>query len=285
MESVNIKFAHTGFGERLRRMLRVDFRRLFRTKLIYILLGACLVAPILITVMTTMMDGTISKNPQTGEETIVEGFDNAWQIIGSVSGASDGESTGNDTTADAAAAMGNMDMMSMCNINMLYFAVAALVCIFISEDFRSGYAKNLFTVRAGKGDYVASKTIVCCVGAALMVLCFFVGAMIGGAVSGLPFDMEGFTVTNLVFCILSKVVLVAVFVPIYVVMSVIAKSRLWMSLLLSLMTGMFLFMMIPMLTPLNATIMHLILCAAGGGMFCFGLGAVSRVILSKTSLV
>lgn len=281
MESVNIKFAHTGFGERLRRMLRVDFRRLFRTKLIYILLGACLVAPILITVMTTMMDGTVSKNPQTGEETIVEGFDNAWQIIGSVSG----ESTENDTTTDAAAAMGNMDMMSMCNINMLYFAVAALVCLFISEDFRSGYAKNLFTVRAGKGDYVASKTIVCYVGAALMVLCFFVGAMIGGAVSGLPFDMEGFTVTNLVFCILSKVALVAVFVPVYVVMSVIARSRLWMSLLLSLMTGMFLFMMIPMLPPLNATAMHLILCAAGGGMFSFGLGAVSRVILSKTSLV
>lgn len=281
MESVNIKFAHTGFGERLRRMLRVDFRRLFRTKLIYILLGACLVAPILIMVMTTMMDGTVSTNPQTGEETVIEGFDNAWQIIGSVSG----ESTESDTTADAAAAMGGMDMMSMCNINMLYFAVAALVCIFVAEDFRSGYAKNLFTVRAGKGDYVASKTIVCCVGAALMVLCFFGGAMIGGAVSGLPFDMEGFTVTNLVFCILSKIVLVAVFVPIYVVMSVIAKSRLWMSLLLSLMTGMFLFMMIPMLTPLNATVMHLILCAAGGGMFGFGLGAVSRVILSKTSLV
>lgn len=281
MESVNIKFTHTGFGERLRRMLRVDFRRLFHTKLIYILLGACLVAPILIMVMTTMMDGTVSTNPQTGEETVIEGFDNAWQIIGSVSG----ESTESDTTADAAAAMGNMDMMSMCNINMLYFAVAALVCIFVAEDFRSGYAKNLFTVRAGKGDYVASKTIVCCVGAALMVLCFFGGAMIGGAVSGLPFDMEGFTVTNLVFCILSKIVLVAVFVPIYVVMSTIAKSRLWMSLLLSFMTGMFLFMMIPMLTPLNATAMHLILCAAGGGMFGFGLGAVSRVILSKTSLV
>lgn len=281
MESVNIKFTHTGFGERLRRMLRVDFRRLFRTKLIYILLGACLVAPILIMVMTTMMDGTVSTNPQTGEETVVEGFDNAWQIIGSVSD----ESTESDTTADAAAAMGGMDMMSMCNINMLYFAVAALVCIFVAEDFRSGYAKNLFTVRAGKGDYVASKTIVCCVGAALMVLCFFGGAMIGGAVSGLPFDMEGFSVTNLVFCILSKVALVAVFVPIYVVMSVIAKSRLWMSLLLSLMTGMFLFMMIPMLTPLNATAMHLILCATGGGMFGFGLGAVSRVILSKTSLV
>lgn len=282
MESVNIKFAHTGFGERLRRMLRVDFRRLFHTKLIYILLGACLVAPILITVMTTMMDGTVSTNPQTGEETVVEGFDNAWQIIGSVSSESDSEPSEGDTTA---AAMGGMDMMSMCNINMLYFAVAALVCIFVAEDFRSGYAKNLFTVRAGKGDYVASKTIVCCVGAALMVLCFFGGAMIGGAVSGLPFDMEGFTVTNLVFCILSKVALVAVFVPIYVVMSVIAKSHLWMSLLLSLMTGMFLFMMIPMLTPLNATAMHLILCVAGGGMFGFGLGAVSRVILSKTSLV
>lgn len=284
-------FRHKRFSERLGSMLRVDMRRMFRTKLLYILLGTCLVMPILITVMTGMMDGTVSKNPQTGEETVIEGFDNAWQLIGSVS--SDGttdDSTGASTGASAggAAAMGagmDMDITSMCNMNMLYFAVAVLVCLFIAEDFRSGYAKNLFTVRAEKGDYVASKTLVCSLGAVLMLSCFVVGVLIGGLVSGLPFTMEGFGVGNLIFCILSKLALVTVFVPIYVVMSVIARSRSWMSLLLSLMTGMFLFMMIPMLTPLNATAMHLILCLAGGCMFGFGLGAVSKVILKKVSLV
>lgn len=37
-----------------------------------------------------------------------------------------------------------MDMTSMCNINLMYFAVAVYVRLFVSEDFRNGYAKNLF---------------------------------------------------------------------------------------------------------------------------------------------
>jgi len=48
---------------------------------------------------------------------------------------------------------------------------------------------------------------------------------------------------------------------------------------------MFMFMMIPMLTPLNANLMHVILCGAGAVGFSVGLGAVSNAILKKTSLV
>ena len=264
-------------------MLKVDFKRLLLSRTFYIIVAACLVAPILILVMTTMMDGTVSTNPQTGEETVIEGFDNVWQIIGSVSAPS--ENGGSESDASAGAAAMDMSITSMCNINMLYFAIAALVCIFVSEDFRSGYSKNLFTVRAKKSDYVASKTLTLSFGAAAMVLAFFVGSLIGGAVSGLSFAMEGFGIGNLVFCILSKIVLVSVFVPIYLVMSVIAKQKLWMSILLSMGVGLFLFMMIPMLTPLNATVLHVILCAAGGVGFCAGLGAVSNLILRKTALV
>ena len=68
-------------------------------------------------------------------------------------------------------------------------------------------------------------------------------------------------------------------------MSVIAKGKAWLSILLSLGVGMFLFMMIPMITPLNATVVHVIMCVAGGAMFAIGLGAVSNVILRKTALV
>ena len=271
-----MKFENNSFGKRLKTMLKVDFRRMFTMPLIYIIVGACLVMPVLILVMTTMMDGTESVNPQTGEVTIVEGFDNTWQIIGSVS---------TDTSAGADGAGMEMNMLSMCNINMLYFAIAALVCIFVAGDFRSGYAKNLFTVRAKKSDYVISKTLVCTVGGALMILAFFVGAILGGAIAGLPADMVGFGVTELVLCLLSKLLLVAVFVPIYLIMSVAAKQKLWLSILLSMMVGMFLFMMIPMLTPLNATVMNVLLCLAGGILFGVGLGAISNQILKKTSLV
>ena len=267
------------FGKRFGSMLKVDFKRLFLSRAFYIIVASCLVAPILILVMVTMMDGSVSVNPQTGEETIMEGFDYVWQIIGSVSDPNASANAGGDMSAMS------MDIVSMCNINMLYFAIAALVCIFVADDFRSGYAKNLFTVRAKKTDYVASKTVVLTFGAAMMILAFFVGSLVGGAVSGLPFEMVGFNVLNLVWCILSKMVLVSVFVPIYLIMSVCAKHKLWLSILLSMMVGMFLFMMIPMLTPLNATVGNVLICSVGGIGFCLGLGAISNLVLKKTSLV
>lgn len=265
-----MKFQHNSFGKRLKTMLCVDFRRMFTVPLLYIMVGSCLVIPILILVMTTMMDGSISVDPQTGVETVINGFDNAWQIIGSVSGSSSAMS---------------VDMISMCNIDLLYFFVAVLVCIFVAGDFRSGYAKNLFTVRAKKADYIISKTLVCFVGGALMILAFFVGSILGGAISGLSFDMAGFGTSGIVMCLLSKVLLISAFVPIYLLWSVIAKQKLWLSLVGSFMVGMFLFMMIPMLTPLNATILNVVLCLAGGGLFSIGLGAISNIVLRKTSLV
>ena len=267
------------FSKRFGSMLKVDFKRLFLSRSFYIIVAACLLAPILILVMTSMMDGSVSVNPQTGEETVIEGFDNVWQIIGSVSDPNTSANAGGDMSAMS------MDIVSMCNINMLYFAIAALVCIFVADDFRSGYAKNLFTVRAKKTDYVASKTLVLTFGASMMILAFFVGSLVGGAVSGLSFEMIGFNAGNLVLCVLSKMVLVSVFVPIYLIMSVVAKQKLWMSILLSMMVGMFLFMMIPMLTPLNATLGNALICAVGGVGFGFGLGAISNLVLKKTSLV
>lgn len=265
---MEMKFESNRFGKRMKSMLKVDFRRMFTMPLFYIMEGVCLIIPILILVMTTMMDGSVSVNPQTGVETVIEGFDNTWQAIGSVSGS----------------AM-SMDLTGMCNINMLYFFVAVLVCIFVSEDFRSGYAKNLFTVRSKKSDYVISKTLVGFVGGVCMLLAFFVGAMLGGAISGLSFDTGAASVGGIVMCMLAKMLLVAVFVPIYLLMAVIAKQKLWMSLVGSLMIGMLFFMMIPMLTPLDSTIMNVVLCLAGGALFSVIFGVISNQVLRKTSLV
>lgn len=266
---MEMKFEHNSFGKRLKSMLSVDFRRMFTQPLFYIMVGVCLIIPILILVMTTMMDGSVSADPVTGVETVMEGFENTWQAIGSVSSES---------------SMMDMSLTGMCNINMLYFFVAVLVCIFIADDFRSGYAKNLFTVRPRKGDYVISKTLVCVVGGVCMILAFWVGAMLGGAISGLPFDTGVAGVTGIIMCMLSKMLLIAVFVPIYLLMSVVAKQKLWMSLVGSLMVGMLFFMMIPMLTPLDSTIMNVVLCLAGGALFSVGFGAISNQVLRKTSL-
>ena len=82
-----------------------------------------------------------------------------------------------------------MDMTVMMNINLMYFMMAVFVCLFTAEDFRSGYAKNLFTVRARKTDYVASKTIIGIIAGALFLIAFFIGSVIGGSVAGLSMDL------------------------------------------------------------------------------------------------
>ena len=285
---MQMQFEKNVFSKRLKSMLHVDFRRMFTSSLFYLMAAIAFVVPILILVMTTMMDGSVSVNPQTGAETVMEGFDSVWQILGAVSpsAASTVSTTPTASTPAAGAGMGaGMDLVSMCNINMMCFAVAVFVCIFICDDFRSGYAKNLFTVRAKKSDYVISKTLAGFVGSAAMLLAFFVGACIGGGVAGLPFTMNGFNAFNLVCCMLSKIAVCLIFVAVYVLASVIAKQRLWLALILSLGIGMLFFAIVPMVTPLNATPLHVVLCFAGGAMLGVGLGAISNQVLKKTALV
>ncbi|MGM9664427.1 MAG: ATP-binding cassette domain-containing protein [Eubacteriales bacterium] len=90
---------------------------------------------------------------------------------------------------------------------------------------------------------------------------------------------------NLVMCMLAKIFLMLVFVSIFTLISVAAKQKAWLSLCGSLGGGMLLFMMVSMITPLGSTFLNVVLCLAGGAMFAFGLGAISKVVLKKTSLV
>jgi len=267
-----VRFEKCRFGKKMKSMLKVDFRRMFKSKLFYILIACALVIPILMTVMMSMMDGSVSVNPQTGVETVIHGPENAWQSIGTL------------PTADGAA-MGGMDVMAMCNINMMFMLVSVFICLFVSDDFRSGYAKNLFTVRAKRGEYVVSKTVSGFVCGAFMLLAYFIGAMLGGAISGLSFDLAGLTAGNIVMCMIAKVFLMLVFVSIFTLISVAAKQKAWLALCGSLGGGMLLFMMVSMITPLGSTPIHVVLCAAGGMLFALGLGAVSKAVLKKTSLV
>lgn len=267
-----VRFEKNSFGKRMKSMLKVDFRRMFKSKLFYILIACVLVIPILMTVMMTMMDGSVSVDPQTGVETVIHGPENAWQSIGTL------------PTADGAA-MGGMDVMAMCNINMMFMLVAVFICLFISDDFRSGYAKNLFTVRVRKSDYVISKTVAGFVCGTFMLTLYFIGAMLGGAISGLSFDLHGLNAGNIAMCMLAKIFLMLVFVSIFVLVSVAAKQKAWLSICGSLGGGMLLFMMVGLITPLSSTIINVFLCLVGGILFAAGLGAASNKVLKKTSLV
>lgn len=238
-------------------MLKVDARRAFGTPLLWIMILIAFAMLVLILVMTTM----------NGGEGL--GFANTWDIIAQES---------------SAMSLG-MDMTAMMNINLMYFMVGVFVCLFVAEDFRSGYAKNLFTVHAKKGGYVASKTVIGFIAGALFLLAFFFGAIVGGAAAGLNFDLGSAGIAGLVMCMLAKISLMLVFVAIFTLMAVFGKGRSWLSICLLLFGGMLLFMMIPMLTPLDYGAMNLGMCLAGGAIFSVAIGAVSNLVLSKTSLV
>ena len=273
------QFPSRSFAERLNSMFRVDARRMFGTPLFWICLGIAFAIPVLVLVMTSSFGGEGGAM-----------FTNTWQIIGSESanlGAMMAGMAGAMGGGDAAAAAGAgmMDMTVMMNINLMYFMMAVFVCLFTAEDFRSGYAKNLFTIRARKTDYVASKTIIGFIAGALFLIAFFIGGVVGGSVAGLPFELGTAGVSGLLMCMLAKIFLTAVFVAIFLLMSVIARSRSWMSICLSLFGGMLLFMMIPMMTPLDSGVMNVGLCLAGGAIFAAAIGAVSNLVLKKSSLV
>ncbi len=280
------KFEKNTFGKRMSSMLRVDSRRMFMAPLFYIILGIVVVMPILILVMTGMMEGTPVTDPQTqlpvldadGNLMLREGFDNVWQIIGSVSA---------DAMPDMSAGMTGMemDMTSMCNMDLLFFGIAVLVCLFISGDFKSGYSKNLFTIRANKTDYVISKILICFAASVMLIIGFLFGAMIGGAVSGVSFAMDGFHAGNFIMCMLSKIFLMAAFVAIYVMAGVIAKQRTWLGMIISFAVAMLLFSMIPMITPLDATAVNVVFCLAGGVLFSFIFGTISKIILKKSDIL
>jgi len=265
-----VTFPKYSFAARLGSMLKVDFKRMFKSRIFYILLACALVMPILMTVMMSMMDGSVSVNPQTGVESVVHGPENTWQNIGTLPG---GE------------AMGGNEVFMMCNINMMFMAVAVFICLFISDDFRSGYVKNLFTVRAKKGDYIISKTLSGFVCGALLLLLYWGGSMLGGAISGLSFALHGLTTGNLVMCLAAKIFLMPVFVAIFVLISVAAKQKAWLSLCGSFGGGMLLFMMVSLITPLGSTPVNVLLCLVGGVLFAVGLGAAGKTVLQKTSLV
>lgn len=263
-------FEKNTFEKRLRTMFKVDLKRMFTMPLYYIMVGISFVIPILILVMTTMMDGSVTVDPQTGVETVMEGFKSVWQIIG--------------TSSTSGSAM-LMDLTSMCNINMMFFIIAVFVCIFVTDDFRSGYSKNLFTIRAKKSDYAISKSVVSFVAGASMIVAFFVGAMLGGTIAGLTFALEGATAFQVVMCLLSKIFLVGIFVSIYMFASIISKQKLWLALVSSFAIGMLFFMMIPIITPLNSTIINAVLCLAGSVGFVALFVWLSTIILNKLDIL
>ena len=273
--SKQTQFPSHSFSRRLCSMFRVDARRMLTTPLFWICLGTSFAIPVLILVMTSMVGG----------ETGGLSYTSTWQIIGSEGGnlfAAMGSAMGADAASGAA---GMMDMTSMMNINLTYFILAVFLCLFISEDFRSGYAKNLFTVRAEKTDYVVSKSVIGFIAGTVFLIAFFLGGLFGGSAAGLSFTLGNAGIAGLVMCMLAKISLSAVFASIAVLAAAYARNKTWLSICLALFGGMLLFMMVPMMTPLDSGIINVGMCLIGGAIFAAAAGAGSNLILKRIDLV
>lgn len=80
---MNKTFEKFSLKKRLVSMIKLDFRRLFTSKFFYIIIGSCFIAPILILVMTQMMEGSPMIDQQgnavldeLGNPVLMEGFKN-----------------------------------------------------------------------------------------------------------------------------------------------------------------------------------------------------------------
>jgi len=244
------------FAKRIKSMLKLDFYRLFRTPIFYIMVivSACIPALVL---------GMVGA-AETGEAA----FTNTWQMIEGFSG----------NTAGLA------DFGNMANINMLFIFAALLISIFVAHDYSSGFVKNIFTVHAKKSDYIVSKTIVGMFGGLCMIISYTLITIIVGAIMGKSFDLGIANAGNLILCLLSKAFLMGLFVPLYLSFAVLFKQRLWVTIIATFVVGIIFYPVASIAVPLDSTIIHLLISIAVAVAGFFGIGALSTLILKKRDL-
>lgn len=189
-----LKFDKPGFAERIKSMLGVDFYRLFHTPLFYIFIAIAAIIPAMILGMTTMETAEGAKPL----------YENTWQVI----------------AAKTPLYVVN-DIADYANMNMVFIFGGIMVSIFIGNDYRSGYVKQLFTTHAKKQDYMISKTIVCAFSMACMCVTYLLGSVIAGVLVSASMEVN---VGSLIFAILGKIVMSLGWASLYTFLNVIFRK-------------------------------------------------------------
>ena len=192
-KSQNLTFETPTFFQRLKGMLGVDFYRLFHTPLFYIFLIIAAIIPAMVSAMMPDQDGNK-----------IALYSNVWQII-----AASKSLYVIETIADYA------------NMNMVFIFGGIMVSIFIGNDYRSGYVKQLFTTHAKKQDYMISKSLVCAFAMACMCVTYLIGGVVGGLIAGYKTDVN---VLSLVVAILGKIVMSLGWASLYTFLNIIFRK-------------------------------------------------------------
>ena len=192
-----LKFESPSFGKRLKGMLGVDFYRLFHTPMYYIFLAIAALIPALILGTGGM------TNPQTGEVGAML-YTNVWNAVAA------------DTPLYVVSQIGEY-----ANMNMVFIFGGIMVSIFIGNDYRSGYVKQLFTTHALKQDYMMSKTLVSAFSMACMCVTYLIGSVSAGALVGLDFTVNA---GSLICAILGKLIMSLGWASLYTFLNVIFRK-------------------------------------------------------------
>ena len=205
-----LKFKNPTFAERLKRMLGVDFYRLFHTPLFYIFLAISAIIPAMILGTGGM------ENPQTGEVS-AQLYTNLWHII---------------AAENPLYVINNIG--EYANMNMVFIFGGIMVSIFIGHDYKSGYVKQLFTTHAKKQDYIMSKTISCAFAMVCMCVTYLLGSAAAGILTGLDLKVN---VGSLLIAMLGKMVMSLGWASLYTFLNVIFRRYFGISVALSFFFG------------------------------------------------
>ena len=241
-------------------MLKLDFCRLFHTPAFYIMLGVAAMIPALILSMAGATPaGGASSNPPLVLASV-------WQLIESTGGSSAGANP--------------LDFAGYANINMVFIFAGLLMALFVASDYNSGFVKAIFTAHARKTDYVISKTAIGVFGGAAMIVAYVIGAVAAGLITGASFAVG---VGGLIFCLVSKVLLMGVFCSLFLVIAVFFRSQLWWTIVFTFLLGMVFYPAASVATLASTGVtVALALVAGAAGAVLFG--AISGVILNRRDL-
>ena len=204
-----LKFESPSFGKRLKGMLGVDFYRLFHTPLYYIFLAIAALIPALIIGTSGM------ENPDG--TTAAALYTNVWNAIAA------------DTPLYTFSNMGEY-----ANMNMVFIFGGIMVSIFIGNDYRSGYVKQLFTTHAKKQDYMLSKALVGAFSMTCMCVTYLIGAVAAGVLTGISFEVNA---GSLVCAILGKMVMSLGWASLYTFLNIIFRRYFGISIASSFFFG------------------------------------------------
>lgn len=206
-KTCELEFESPSFSKRLKGMLGVDFYRLFHTPLYYIFLVIAAFIPALVL-------GTSGTDASGAAASM---YTNTWQMIAG------------KTPLYVASNMGEY-----ANMNMVFIFGGIMVSIFIGNDYRSGYVKQLFTTHSKKQDYMISKSLTCAFAMACMCITYLIGTIVSGMLVGADMEVNA---ASVIFAVLGKIVMSLGWASLYTFLNVILRRYFGVSIVSSFFLG------------------------------------------------